>query len=136
MKELLLVQGTVGLLEPIDENPRFKYVVDPCWRPAISRTHEINWIFYRIPGGRSFEEANATDRTLFISEPTFVAEDFMDQLLKGETDETKGRMPPIRVVALKVYEENCFKDEPKEINHRISEEMVVYLLRRMRLHLK
>ncbi len=48
-------------------------------------------------------------------DPTFVAEDLVDQLLQKETDETKSRMPPIRVVALKMYEENCFKDEPREI---------------------
>jgi len=56
----------------------------------------------RIPGRRSFEEANATDCTVFINDPTFVAEDLVDQLLEKETDETKSRMPPIRVVASKM----------------------------------
>jgi hypothetical protein len=117
IKELLLVNGTVGFFE-VDQktptrSPGYKlaqHPITPFLRPGTDSTRPImngrnGQLYRRNLGGIQFVEAKDTKETVFYGDPTFVAEDFVNQMFE---DELKGKVkiragvPPIRVVALRV----------------------------------
>ena len=131
IKELLLVNGTVGFYE-VDQNtprrwPDYKlaqHPITPFLRSGTDLTRPImngrnGQLYRRNLGGIQFVEAEDTEEMVFYEDPTFVAEDFVNQMFE---DEEKGKVkiragvPPIRVVALRVFNDSCFTDGPKAIN--------------------
>ena len=131
IKELLLVNGTVGFYEVGRETPTSwpdyrlaQHPVRPFVRSGTDLTRPImngrnGHLYRRSLGGIQFVEAEDTKETVIYGDPTFVAEDFVNQMFE---DEEKGKVkiragvPPIRVVALRVFNDSCFTDGPKAIH--------------------
>ncbi len=133
MKQFLAVHGHIGLFERIPVRqlspgqwPDYEDAPAPdrsIFRPGsyeiCMRLDEGNYRPRIWPPGSGiqFVEANATDETVWIGDPTFVAEDFVRELYEEGEWGNGGRKPVIKIVAIRVHTGCCFTEEPRSTDN-------------------